>query len=176
MIRLELLKQSDAQDLLKFELTNKEWFESFIEARDDDFFDDAGIDKHVKNCLIKYQKGELYPILLKDEQGQICGRANLYNIDKIKRSGSIGYRIGEAFTSQGLATLATKALLEIAKNQYELVSIQALTSTDNVASKIVLTKNGFKQAGFKPEYALVDGEIIDCYEYRCLIQSLTPIV
>lgn len=38
MVKLELLKQIDASALLEFELNNKEWFESFIEARDDDFF------------------------------------------------------------------------------------------------------------------------------------------
>lgn len=175
MVKLELLKQSDASALLEFELNNKEWFESFIEARDDDFFDDNGIKDHVNFCLAEYKKGLLYPTLIKDENGQILGRANLYNIDRVKNSGSIGYRIGEEFTSQGLATLATKELLEVGKNRYELSSINAVASTDNAASQKVLAKNGFKQVGFKPEFAFVDGEIIDCYEYRCLIQQLTPV-
>ncbi|MBB1314912.1 MULTISPECIES: GNAT family N-acetyltransferase [Aliivibrio] len=173
MAVLHLLTIDDASALLAFELANKEWFESFIEARDDDFFDEEGIKAHIVCCLSEYAKGKTYPMLLKDDLGVICGRANLYNINKEKESASIGYRIGEDFVSKGLATYATKILIDIAKDTLGLSSLTATASTDNFASQQVLKKNGFKQVGFKPEFTIVDGEIIDCYEYRCVIKQLS---
>ena len=170
---LQLLKTEDAAALLEFELVNQEWFESFIEARDEDFFSDEGIKDHIDFYLSEYEKDRIYPMLLKNAQGTICGRANLYNINKEKESGFIGYRIGEAFISQGLATYATKFLIDVARDTLALSQLIATASTDNLASQRVLSKNGFKQVGFKPEFTIVDGEIIDCYEYRCVIKQLS---
>ncbi|WP_300178315.1 GNAT family N-acetyltransferase [uncultured Aliivibrio sp.] len=173
MVTLQLLKTEDAAALLEFELVNQEWFESFIEARDEDFFSDEGIKDHIDFYLSEYEKDRIYPMLLKNAQGTICGRANLYNINKEKESGFIGYRIGEAFISQGLATYATKFLIDVARDTLALSQLIATASTDNLASQRVLSKNGFKQVGFKPEFTIVDGEIIDCYEYRCVIKQLS---
>ncbi|MGR6861408.1 GNAT family N-acetyltransferase [Aliivibrio salmonicida] len=173
MVILQLLKTEDAAALLEFELVNQEWFESFIEARDEDFFSEEGIKDHIDFYLSEYEKDRIYPMLLKNAQGTICGRANLYNINKEKESGFIGYRIGEAFISQGLATYATKVLIDVARDTLALSQLIATASTDNLASQRVLSKNGFKQVGFKPEFTIVDGEIIDCYEYRCVIKQLS---
>ncbi|MGR6839769.1 GNAT family N-acetyltransferase [Aliivibrio wodanis] len=170
MVTLELLTRQDGSDLLAFESENKEWFESFIEARDDDFFSQEGIDEHIVSCLSDHESGKTYPMLIKDEKGIICGRANLYNINSEDSSAYIGYRIGEAFISRGIATYATKALIEFAKVSLDLSTLIAMASTDNFASHQVLKKNNFKQTGFKPEFTIVEGEIIDCYEFRCLIQ------
>ena len=176
MVTLQLLKAEDAVDLLAFELINKEWFESFIEARDEDFFSEEGIKDHIDFYLSEYEKGRIYPMILKNAQGTICGRANLYNINREKESGFIGYRIGEEFISQGLATYATKVLVDIARETLALSQLIATAATDNLASQRVLSKNGFKQVGFKPEFTIVDGEIIDCYEYRCVIKQLSTVI
>lgn len=176
MVTLELLRKEDASDLFAFELTNKEWFESFIEARDDDFFSQEGVMEHITFCLSEFEHQKMYPMLLKNELGVICGRANLYNINVSSSTASIGYRIGEEFTSQGLASYATEVLIDIAKEKLTLSSLIATAATDNLASQRVLKKNGFTQIGFKPEFTIVDGEIIDCYEYRCVIKQLSSVI
>ena len=176
MVTLQLLKTEDAAALLEFELVNQEWFESFIEARDEDFFSEEGIKDHIDFYLSEYEKDRIYPMLLKTTQGTICGRANLYNINKEKGSACIGYRIGEAFISQGLATYATEVLIDVARERLALSQLIATASTDNLASQRVLSKNGFKQVGFKPEFTIVDGDIIDCYEYRCVIKQLSAAI
>ncbi|MDD9173900.1 N-acetyltransferase [Aliivibrio finisterrensis] len=176
MVTLQLLKTEDAEALLEFELVNQEWFESYIEARDEDFFTEEGIKEHIDFYLSEYEQDRIYPMLLKNAQGTICGRANLYNINREKESGFIGYRIGEEFISQGLATYATEVLINVARETLALSELIATATTDNLASQRVLSKNGFKQVGFKPEFTIVDGEIIDCYEYRCVIKQLSSVV
>ncbi|MDD9177601.1 MULTISPECIES: GNAT family N-acetyltransferase [Aliivibrio] len=176
MVTLQLLKTEDAEALLEFELVNQEWFESYIEARDEDFFTEEGIKEHIDFYLSEYEQDRIYPMLLKNVQGTICGRANLYNINREKESGFIGYRIGEEFISQGLATYATEVLINVARETLALSELIATATTDNLASQRVLSKNGFKQVGFKPEFTIVDGEIIDCYEYRCVIKQLSSVV
>ncbi len=176
MVTLQLLKTEDAAALLEFELVNQEWFESFVEARDEDFFSEEGIKDHIDFYLSEYDKDRIYPMILKNAQGTICGRANLYNINREKESGFIGYRIGEEFISQGFATYATKELIDVARDTLALSQLIATAATDNLASQRVLSKNGFKQVGFKPEFTIVDGEIIDCYEYRCVIKQLSTVI
>ncbi|KAB2824768.1 GNAT family N-acetyltransferase [Aliivibrio finisterrensis] len=176
MVTLQLLKIEDAAALLEFELANQEWFESYIEARDEDFFSEEGIKEHIDFYLSEYEQERIYPMLLKNAKGTICGRANLYNINREKESGFIGYRIGEEFVSQGLATYATKLLIDVARETLALNQLIATTATDNLASQRVLSKNGFKQVGFKPEFTIVDGEIIDCYEYRYLIKQFLGVM
>ncbi|MDD9155667.1 GNAT family N-acetyltransferase [Aliivibrio sp. S4TY2] len=176
MVTLQLLKTEDAKALLEFELVNQEWFESYIEARDEDFFSEEGIKDHIDFYLSEYEQDRIYPMLLKNAQGTICGRANLYNINREKESGFIGYRIGEEFISQGLATYATEVLINVARDTLALSELIATATTDNLASQRVLSKNGFKQVGFKPEFTIVDGEIIDCYEYRCVIKQLSGVM
>lgn len=176
MVTLQLLKTEDEEALLAFELINKEWFESFVEARDEDFFSEEGIKDHIDFYLSEHKAGRIYPMLLKNEQGGICGRANLYNINREKELGFIGYRIGEEFISQGLATYATKELIDVARDTLALSQLIATAATDNLASQRVLSKNGFKQVGFKPEFTIVDGDIIDCYEYRCVIKQLSTVI
>ncbi|RYU68729.1 N-acetyltransferase [Aliivibrio finisterrensis] len=176
MVTLQLLKKEDAAALLEFELINQEWFESYIEARDEDFFSEEGVKEHIDFYLSEYEQDRIYPMLLKNAQGTICGRANLYNINREKESGFIGYRIGEEFISQGLATYATEVLINVARETLALSELIATATTDNLASQRVLSKHGFKQVGFKPEFTIVDGEIIDCYEYRCVIKQLSSVV
>ncbi|MFE7911951.1 GNAT family N-acetyltransferase, partial [Bacillus mobilis] len=55
---------------------------------------------------------------------------------------SLGYRVGEKFTKKGVATAAVKLVLDVAKNN-EINEILAKTTTNNLASQIVLEKSGF---------------------------------
>lgn len=99
----------------------------------------------VNEICEEQRKDSLYMNIIKNELNEIVGRINLFPIkhEKYNRAFELGYRISEKHQGKGYATESVNKLINIAFNEYAIECIQALTSPKNVASQIVLTKNGF---------------------------------
>ncbi|HHT7191608.1 TPA: GNAT family N-acetyltransferase, partial [Bacillus cereus] len=92
--------------------------------------------------LIEQADGESYFYLIRNEEHEIVGRINLVDIDSETRISSLGYRVGEKFTKKGVATEAVQLILDVAKNN-KINEVHAKTTSNNLASQIVLEKSGF---------------------------------
>lgn len=165
-VSLRTLALADAPALLRFELENRAWFEQHIEARPAAFYSLDGVQAHIAELLAQQARGEAHPLLIVDGAGQILGRANLKAIDAAAGSAELGYRVGEAQTGQGLASLAVGELLVLARGRWGLRVLQAFVSEANPASARVLEKHGFERAERHPGLAHVQGREIDCYRYQ----------
>lgn len=142
-IHLEKLEEKDAKALFYFETINREFFETLVPGREENYY----IYEHflsVLNELLQEQKeGKSFFYLIKNDSNAIVGRINLVDIDQEKRIGSIGYRIGEAFLKQGIATKALKLILEETPI-LNVAEIHAKTTYQNIGSQKVLEHNGFE--------------------------------
>ncbi len=158
-----LLSLDDAEQLLAFELVNREWFEATIEKRNDEFYNLSFIEKHIGKFLELYKSKQMYPALVKDHQGIILARTNL----RLNNDGfnTFGYRVSENASGKGVATFAAKQMINIAKQEFHLPKISAFVSVENTASEKVLTKLGFTKSSLHPNSALVKGNWLDCHEY-----------
>lgn len=96
-------------------------------------------------------------IRYKDE---FTGVAGLHKINKGRAE--LGYWLGEPYWGKGITTVAVKALLNIAMNELSLKQVYAYCFINNIGSKKVLLKNGFK------EIKVVDE---DCNSYQKGIKS-----
>ncbi|HDR7517434.1 GNAT family N-acetyltransferase [Bacillus mobilis] len=141
-IHIEQLMKHDAKDLFTFELTNKSFFETMVPNRGSQYYDFDYFQKLLDDLLIEQADGDSYFYLIRNEEKEIVGRINLVDIDTETRSSSLGYRVGEKFTKKGVASAAVKLVLDVAKNN-EINEILAKTTTNNLASQIVLEKSGF---------------------------------
>ncbi len=56
------LKMTDAQALLAFEIQNREWFESHIDARDPAFYSLQGVADHIESYLSDFAIGAWHPL------------------------------------------------------------------------------------------------------------------
>ena len=83
-------------------------------------------------------------IWLNERYAGICG---LFNIDKINRSASIGYWLGESFQGNGLMTRSVEALVDHAFQQLELNRVEIRTHPKNIASQGVARRLGFVLEG-----------------------------
>lgn len=92
--------------------------------------------------LIEQADGDSYFYLIRNEEKEIIGRINLVDIDTETQISSLGYRVGEKFTKKGVATATVKLILDVAKNN-EITEVHAKTTTNNLASQIVLEKADF---------------------------------
>ena len=138
-ITLRPWKESDAQDLYNL-------------AKSPNIGPMAGWPPHksVEESLnvIKtiFSKKETYAIISK---GKIVGCVGLLfypncNHDWGKDSAEIGYWVGEEFQNKGIATKASKILVERAFKELNVNAIYGTYDLDNVKSKRVLEKLGFK--------------------------------
>ncbi|WP_171755131.1 GNAT family N-acetyltransferase [Vibrio sp. 99-8-1] len=165
IVTANLIEQSDTSELLAFELKNRKWFEKQIPPRLESFYSLAGVQSQIQEFLDLYEQEAMVPMLLRTEQGQICGRLNLHINKTQSNTGVIGYRIGEAYTRQGVATQAVKLIQEYIVEYTEVTELRAIALTTNLGSIKVLEKSGFKPLEFIKNYALLNGRHVDANEY-----------
>ncbi|RFT62672.1 N-acetyltransferase [Bacillus clarus] len=141
-IFIEKLRKQDAKELFTFECTNKEFFEKTVPSRGSNYYVYAFFQEQLEELLKEQEAGISYFYLIRNSEKQIVGRVNVVDINKEKQIGYLGYRVGEKFIKRGVARAAVKLLLNQIVN-YKINEIHAKTTTKNIASQIVLEKNGF---------------------------------
>lgn len=165
-LTIELLSIDDAEQLLAFETENKDWFDQFIPPRESDFYSLQGVTEHIQEFLLDYQCKQLVPFLIKNAQKQIVGRMNFTSINAKKGTAHVGYRVGKAFTSQGVA----KRALALAKSELQeqgMKRLFAYAEQSNIASQRVLTSSGFRSIRVVDDFAELHGRSISCIEFSC---------
>ncbi|WED25250.1 GNAT family N-acetyltransferase [Vibrio sp. DW001] len=165
-ISLHLVRQKDAEALLKFEVDNKRWFEEHVPSREDRFYSLSGVKQQISDFLIEYDNGLMYPMLIKNDIGTICGRINLHRIDDKREHGEMGYRIGRSYTSQGVASSAVRKLLTLLTKTSGLKYVNAIALVSNVGSNKILTKNGFHLVQRQCNYTELNGHMEDANQYQ----------
>ncbi|WP_122664821.1 GNAT family N-acetyltransferase [Pseudomonas viridiflava] len=141
--KIRQLDRSDTDSLLAFEVRNREWFESHIDARDPSFYSSQGVAEHIQGYLADFAIGVWHPFVIEDDHGEIIGRANLKDIDLSARCAEVGYRIDQGACGQGLATRALKHLIEEARSR-GLTQLIAYVFKENLGSRKVLERCGFQ--------------------------------
>ncbi|WP_248795454.1 GNAT family N-acetyltransferase [Pseudomonas sp. MWU13-2105] len=142
-ISIRKLENTDIEALLAFEIRNREWFESQIDARDPSFYSSQGVAAHIECYLADFARGTWHPFVIEDSIAGIVGRANLKSIHSPKGAAEVGYRIDQRFCGQGLATLALQHLIREARMHWQLTQLFAHVYKDNVGSRKVLERCGF---------------------------------
>lgn len=170
-IKLELLSLDDAEQLLRFELENKGWFETYIPPRDQEFYSNEGVQTHIEHFLLEYKCHQLLPLIIKTSIGTIAGRLNFTNVDLRKGTAHVGYRVGKAFTRKGIAKRALARGMFVLKER-GIKRIFAYAEVNNMASQKVLTSNGFTKVRVVEDYAKLHGKSIDCIEYTCVLKNV----
>jgi ribosomal-protein-alanine N-acetyltransferase len=141
--KIRELKSNDTEALLAFEVRNREWFESHIDARDSSFYSLQGVAEHIQGYLSGFAVGAWHPLVIEDASERIVGRANLKSIDPAKGCAEVGYRIDRDACGRGLATQALRHLIEQAQHRWQLTQLVAYVFKENVGSRKVLERCGF---------------------------------
>ncbi len=86
----------------------------------------------------------------------IVGVIGLSDIDYENSRAHIGYWLGKKYQGKGIGTEALKLIIPFSRKTLKLHSLHTSVLTDNIASIIVLTRNGFS----------MDGIIKDCFMWK----------
>lgn len=116
----------------------------------------------IKRWMARREKGEgeRWVITLKDED-KCLGTIGFVDIDPRNRSSGIGYELHPDHWSSGFAT---EALAKIVKQGFEACEFHrlwAITDPQNLASRTVLLKNGFRHEGTLKESSFEKGAFVD---------------
>ncbi|MBM7702846.1 GNAT family N-acetyltransferase [Metabacillus iocasae] len=143
-IYIELLKEEDAYELLRFERDNRAFFEQMVPSRGEEYYDWDTFQVRHNELLKEHDDGTSFFYLIRNEEEQLVGRVNLVDINFVERSGHIGYRVGERHVGKGIAYQAVQLLLTEVM-QKGIKTIHAKTTKENVASQKVLKRNEFEE-------------------------------
>jgi ribosomal-protein-alanine N-acetyltransferase len=169
-IMIGLLQESDEQELFKFELKNRSFFERLGFPRGDNYYELNNFNRIMKESIEEQEKGLAYMYLIKNRNGVVLGRINLISIVRgIFNKAELGYRISEEHQGNGYATNAVKLVLDKAVNNHRLHRIEAGTSPDNIGSQIVLIKNGFQFVGRFNKYINKNGKWCDSVYFEKIL-------
>jgi ribosomal-protein-alanine N-acetyltransferase len=103
--------------------------------------------------------GNALPLfLIRRSDGNLLGAITLDNIQRgPSQSGTLGYWIGETYARQGYMREAIEAVAHYAFQALDLSRLQAACLAENVASRGLLEKCGFKYEGVAQSYLQING-------------------
>lgn len=153
-LRLELVRLAHAAEIIDFELASRAFFAQSVPDRGDDYFDLANMERFLAEIEAEQERGEAFLYLVRNEAGELVGRANL--VDVADGAASMGYRIGAVHGGKGYATEAVRLALAEAASR-GIVKVQAMTTVTNLGSQAVLRKNGFVEVEGEPKSLDVNG-------------------
>jgi ribosomal-protein-alanine N-acetyltransferase len=140
---LQLLRAEHEPAVLAFERANRQYFAAFISDRGDEFFDQF-TERH-RALLAEQEAGTGAYYVLVAGEGAVLGRFNLFFTGG--GTADLGYRVAQQAAGQGVATAAALAVCRLAADRHGRRTLNAATSSENIASQKVLSKCGFVLAG-----------------------------
>jgi ribosomal-protein-alanine N-acetyltransferase len=165
VLELQRLRSDHAAEVLAFEMANRAYFAASVTDRGDEFFEQFS-ERH-RALLAEQDTGKFVFHVLLDGDGAVVGRFNLYNLED--GTAEVGYRVAERVAGRGVATSSLRKLCGLAVEQYGLRTLEAKTSSENVASQRVLEKAGFVPVG-PTDVAGRSGTLYECTLDRRLAQ------
>lgn len=107
-------------------------------------------------------------LFLKDT-GEFIGMVSLENIDPAGRSGDLGYWVSERHVGKGLAGEACRGVIDHARLNVGMSSINAYVITENARSIRLLETLGFSRVRTLPKDVENKGELVDRYLYTLVL-------
>ena len=130
--------------------------------------------RYFKNSNYLANMDRAYSFLIfKTEDKALLGGINIGNVRRgVSQSASLGYWIGEKYSRNGYMKEALKLLIPSLFVDLRLNRIEAATLEENIASKNLLKKIGFKKEGVLRKYLKINGTWRDHVLYGLLENDL----
>ncbi len=147
-LRLDPPTPADADALLAFELANRAYFESHINARPAAYSGPEGVQAAIAQAQREAEADQGFQYLVRDDTGALVARVNLSRVRRAHfHAADLGYRVGQAHAGRGVASEAVRLVLAQAFGVHGLVRLEATARPENEGSVRVLTRNGFTVYG-----------------------------
>lgn len=159
-LKVRQIRMQDAQALLDFHLTNKDFLSPFDPPVPESFYTlDYWKDKILHSKQKWLEKEELRLIIQQEEESDVIGCINFTQIQRGPfHACRLGYKLGERFQGKGYMSEALQRAIEYMFNELNLHRIEANYIPSNRKSKNVLRRLGFVNEGMAKNYLYIDGK------------------
>ena len=107
-------------------------------------------------------------------KGELVGGIVLRYCDWNIRTTEAGYWLGEAYTGKGIATRATRKVVDYAFNDLGLKRVEIRCSTENMPSRAIAERLGFPLEGILRQAYHLNDDLIDVALYSVLASEWKP--
>jgi ribosomal-protein-alanine N-acetyltransferase len=158
-IRIRLVTEKDAADV--YEYASHELIAATCNVLHP--YPKDGAKVFIREALQRSARGEAFVFAIL-AAGKFVGLISINCVIDPERSISIDFGIAVPFWNNGYASAAVKEGILFVKNELKAKWIQSACLRENIASKRVMEKNGFRKVGEK----LYDGPRMDRFRNRLL--------
>lgn len=162
---LRPFRSSDAGELTEVVTANREHLARWMPWAETYGFEDSVAYIERKRAQIEANDGIEGAIVL---DGHIVGVAGFHAVDWVNRSSSIGYWLAAEVVGRGLMSEAVRALLDHAFGAWELHRVIIEAVVDNVRSRAIPERLGFREEALLREAKLIRGRYEDAMLYAML--------
>lgn len=158
MIKIRLIKEQDAAELLSLELRNKEFFQLYTSERDEHFYTLDGQQERIDRAIASAAEdtGYYFVILL---DGDIIGIIMLSQVVRYNLQSSwIGYFLDKEQNGKGYMTEAVRQVVGFAFDELNFHRLEAGVMPHNIGSIKVLLKEGFHKEGIAKQNVKINGK------------------
>ena len=145
------------EELLDYYKRNKEHLKDYEPTRDNSFYTYEAQKELIIESYKNLMSGTGIDLGIY-KADKLIGKIKISNIVYgVFKSGIVGYSIDEEYQGKGYMQEALKVVLKYAEEELELHRLEASVLTDNIKSKSVLLKCGFKEIGVNEKYLFING-------------------
>jgi ribosomal-protein-alanine N-acetyltransferase len=106
-----------------------------------------------------WRTDQAYNLFIFTHDEALVGGASLSNLRRgVSETASLGYWIGEPFARQGHMTAALPLILDFSFDRLRLHRVEAACLPNNVPSRSLLVRAGFRQEGYARQYLCIEGK------------------
>ncbi|MBU3192164.1 GNAT family N-acetyltransferase [Clostridium bowmanii] len=157
-IKIGVLTPGDVEEILDYQLRNREFLRRFEPSRDEGFYTLVTQKRILTESYKQFIMGTGVNFGIY-KSNKIIGKIKISNIVMgVFKNAFIGYSMDEKQQGMGYMKEAVKLVVEYAFEELELHRIEATTLMDNEKSQRVLKSCGFKELGISEKYLYINGE------------------
>jgi len=138
---LERLSLDHTEELYELTDSNREYLKEWLPWLDH-IKSSKDTQKFISITIKEYSEGGA-PNFAIIHRGSICGVVGFHKVDRQHGIGTIGYWLAQKYTGQGIITKATKELLNVGFNDFNLNKIEIRCAEKNIKSRAVPERLGF---------------------------------
>ncbi|MGF9982173.1 GNAT family protein [Bacillus subtilis] len=153
------LEVTDAEENLRLQSENRDFFEQFSMIRADDYYTVEGQRKRITEYQERLEKDEEYHFgVFTASDDRLIGTVSLFQIIRgALQTAFIGYFLDKAHNGKGIMTEAVRLVVDYAFHELKLHRIEAGVMPRNLGSMRVLEKAGFHKEGIARKNVKING-------------------
>lgn len=165
-LRLELPELRHAEEAVRVVQLNMEHLKPWMPWAVEDYSIEHAR-QWIKRTLDEFaQDGRFNAMILLDDQ--LIGTIGFHDLDTANRHAAIGYWIDKGHEGKGIVTRCCRVLIDYLFDTMKLNRVQINCNVENVRSRAIPEKLGFKLEGMLRQMELVNGRFGDWAVYGML--------